>query len=151
IFLESDLFYSGVRPAINVGISVSRVGGNAQIKAMKSIAGTLRLDLAQYRAMAAFAQFASDLDAKTRAQLDRGARLVEILKQLQYVPLPVEKQILIIFAGTQGYLDDMPVGVLGRFEAELSKFVEEKHPDVLTGIAQKQALDDELKGKAKTA
>jgi F-type H+-transporting ATPase subunit alpha len=151
IFLESDLFYSGVRPAINVGISVSRVGGNAQIKAMKSIAGTLRLDLAQYRAMAAFAQFASDLDAKTRAQLERGARLVEILKQGQYVPLPVEKQILIIFAGTQGLLDDLPVSELRRFEEELYKFMESKHPAVLPDIVAKKALDDDLKGRMKSA
>jgi F-type H+/Na+-transporting ATPase subunit alpha len=151
IFLESDLFYSGVRPAINVGISVSRVGGNAQIKAMKSIAGTLRLDLAQYRAMAAFAQFASDLDAKTRAQLDRGARLVEILKQGQYVPLPVEKQILIIFAGTQGLLDDLAVSELRRFEEELYKFVESKHPTLLSDILAKKVLDDDLKKRAKDA
>jgi F-type H+-transporting ATPase subunit alpha len=151
IFLEADLFFSGVRPAINVGISVSRVGGNAQIKAMKSIAGTLRLDLAQYRAMAAFAQFASDLDARTKAQLERGARLVEILKQNQYVPLPVEKQILIIYAGTQGMLDDLPIPVLGRFEQELYKFVESKHPTVFTDIVEKKALDDDLKGKLKKA
>jgi F-type H+-transporting ATPase subunit alpha len=151
IFLESDLFYSGVRPAINVGISVSRVGGNAQIKAMKSIAGTLRLDLAQYRNMAAFAQFASDLDAKTRAQLDRGARLVEILKQGQFVPLPVEKQVLIIFAGTQGLLDDLPVSELRRFELELYKYVESKHPDLLPEIIAKKALDDALKDKMKAA
>ena len=151
IFLESDLFYSGVRPAINVGISVSRVGGNAQIKAMKSIAGTLRLDLAQYRSMAAFAQFASDLDAKTRAQLERGARLVEILKQGQYVPLPVEKQILIIFAGTTGALDDLAVSELARFEQDLYKFVESKHPAVLTDIVTKKALDDDLKARMKAA
>jgi F-type H+-transporting ATPase subunit alpha len=130
---------------------VSRVGGNAQIKAMKSIAGTLRLTLAQYREMAAFAQFASDLDAKTRAQLERGARLVEILKQGQYVPLPVEKQILIIFAGTQGLLDDLPVAELRRFEEELYKFVEAKHADVLTDIATKKAMDDDLKARAKAA
>jgi F-type H+/Na+-transporting ATPase subunit alpha len=145
IFLEQDLFFSGVRPAINVGISVSRVGGNAQIKAMKSVAGTLRLDLAQYRAMAAFAQFASDLDAKTRAQLERGARMVEILKQGQYVPLAVEKQILIIYAGTQGFLDDQPLEVLAQFEEDLFKYVESKQPAVLTDIAQKKALDDDLK------
>ena len=151
IFLESDLFYSGVRPAINVGISVSRVGGNAQIKAMKSIAGTLRLDLAQYRSMAAFAQFASDLDAKTRAQLERGARLVEILKQGQFVPLPVEKQILIIFAGTTGALDDLAVSELARFEQDLYKFVESKHPAVLTDIVTKKALDDDLKARMKAA
>jgi F-type H+-transporting ATPase subunit alpha len=151
IFLEADLFYSGVRPAINVGISVSRVGGNAQIKAMKSIAGSLRLELAQYRAMAAFAQFASDLDQKTRAQLERGARLVEILKQGQYVPLSVEKQILLIFAATQGYVDDLPVSALGRFEEELYKYVEQKHPTVLTDILEKKALDDDLKAKTKKA
>jgi len=145
IFLESDLFFSGVRPAINVGISVSRVGGNAQIKAMKSVAGTLRLDLAQYRAMAAFAQFASDLDARTRAQLDRGVRLVEILKQGQYVPLPVEKQVLIIFAGTTGLLDDLPVNVLLRFESELYKHVEQKNPEIFSTIRDKKVLDDELK------
>ncbi|WP_437577487.1 F0F1 ATP synthase subunit alpha [Sorangium sp. So ce887] len=147
IFLEADLFYSGVRPAINVGISVSRVGGNAQIKAMKSIAGTLRLDLAQYRAMAAFSQFASDLDAKTRAQLERGARLTEILKQGQYVPLAVEKQILIIYAGTQGLLDDLPVSSLSRFEDELYKFVESKHAQIFTDIREKKALDDDLKSR----
>ena len=147
IFLESDLFFSGVRPAINVGISVSRVGGRAQIKAMKSVAGTLRLDLAQYRAMAAFAQFASDLDARTRAQLDRGVRLVEILKQGQYVPQPVEKQILIIYAGTQGFLDDQPVSALARFEQELYAFVEAKHPQIFTDIIEKKALDDDLKGR----
>ncbi|WP_437599904.1 F0F1 ATP synthase subunit alpha [Sorangium sp. So ce590] len=147
IFLEADLFYSGVRPAINVGISVSRVGGNAQIKAMKSIAGTLRLDLAQYRAMAAFSQFASDLDAKTRAQLERGARLTEILKQGQYVPLAVEKQILIIYAGTQGLLDDLPVSSLARFEDELYKFVDSKHAQIFTDIREKKVLDDDLKSR----
>ena len=151
IFLEADLFFSGVRPAINVGISVSRVGGNAQIKAMKQLAGTLRLDLAQYRAMAAFAQFASDLDARTRAQLDRGARLVEILKQGQYVPQPVEKQIVILFAGTQGLLDDLPVAVLGRFEAELYAHLEAKNPTVFSDILTKKALDDELKAKIRKA
>ena len=145
IFLESDLFFSGVRPAINVGISVSRVGGNAQIKAMKSVAGTLRLDLAQYRAMAAFAQFASDLDAKTRAQLDRGVRMVEILKQGQYVPLPVEKQIIIIFAGTNGLLDDLPTSALLRFEAELYKHIEQKNPEIYSTIRDKKTIDDELK------
>jgi F-type H+-transporting ATPase subunit alpha len=151
IFLEADLFFSGVRPAINVGISVSRVGGNAQIKAMKQLAGTLRLDLAQYRAMAAFAQFASDLDAKTRAQLDRGARLVEILKQGQYVPQPVEKQIVILFAGTQGLLDDLPVTVLGRFEQELYAYLDSKNPTVFSDILTKKALDDELKAKIRKA
>ncbi len=151
IFLEADLFYSGVRPAINVGISVSRVGGNAQIKAMKKIAGTMRLDLAQYREMASFAQFASDLDAKTKAQLERGARLVEILKQGQYVPQPVEKQILIIYAATQGYVDEYPVSALSRYEQELFKYVEAKHPTVLTDILEKKDLDDEVKAKLKKA
>jgi F-type H+-transporting ATPase subunit alpha len=151
IFLEADLFYSGVRPAINVGISVSRVGGNAQIKAMKAISGTLRLDLAQYREMAAFAQFASDLDAKTRAQLERGARLVEILKQGQYVPLSVEKQVLIIFAATNGYVDEYPVSALARYESELFKHVEAKVPTLLPEIAERKVLDDEMKGKLKKA
>jgi F-type H+-transporting ATPase subunit alpha len=147
IFLEADLFYSGVRPAINVGISVSRVGGNAQIKAMKAIAGSLRLELAQYRAMAAFAQFASDLDAKTRAQLDRGARLVEILKQGQYVPLAVEKQVLIIFAATKGFTDDLPVSALARYEQELYKHFETKYPDILPTIIEKKVIDKELEPK----
>jgi F-type H+-transporting ATPase subunit alpha len=151
IFLESDLFFSGVRPAINVGISVSRVGGNAQIKAMKKIAGTLRLDLAQYRAMAAFAQFASDLDAKTRAQLERGARLVEILKQNQYVPLPVEKQVVILYAATKGMLDDLPVSELRRFEEELYKFLEAKHGTVMPEIISKKQIDDDLEARLKAA
>jgi F-type H+-transporting ATPase subunit alpha len=144
IFLESDLFYSGVRPAINVGISVSRVGGNAQIKAMKKIAGTLRLDLAQYREMAAFAQFASDLDAKTRAQLERGKRLVEILKQGQYVPQGVERQILIIYAATKGHVDEYPVEVLARYERELNAFVDSKYPELLGKLLKKKELTDEI-------
>src|SRR4029453_3933423 len=119
IFLESDLFNQGIRPAINVGNSVSRVGGTRQIKAMRPVAGSLRLDLAQYRELAAFAQFGSDLDAATQAQLNRGARLVEILKQPQYQPLPIEKQVLIIYAGTNGYLDQVPPGEVGAFETEL--------------------------------
>jgi F-type H+/Na+-transporting ATPase subunit alpha len=151
IFLETDLFFSGVRPAINVGISVSRVGGNAQIKAMKQVAGSLRLALAQYREMAAFAQFASDLDAKTRAQLERGARLVEILKQGQYVPLPVEKQVLMIYTGTNGYLDDLPVSSLKTFEEELYKFVESKHGDILKEIVEKKTLSDDLKARMNKA
>jgi F-type H+/Na+-transporting ATPase subunit alpha len=146
IFLESDLFYSGVRPAINVGISVSRVGGNAQIKAMKKIAGTLRLDLAQFRELAAFSQFASDLDKKTRDQLERGARLVEVLKQGQFVPLPVEKQVLTVYAATNGYVDDLPVEVLGRYEEELYSFIETKYPDLLGKILKVGALTDEIKG-----
>jgi len=147
IFLESDLFYSGVRPAINVGISVSRVGGNAQIKAMKKIAGTLRLDLAQFREMAAFAQFASDLDAATRAQLDRGQRLTELLKQGQYVPQPVEKQVVIIYAGTNGYVDKLPVESLKAYEKELFRHIDEKHSDLWGEIRDKRELTDEIKKK----
>jgi F-type H+/Na+-transporting ATPase subunit alpha len=145
IFLESDLFHQGVRPAINVGNSVSRVGGSAQIKAMRQVAGTLRLDLAQYRELAAFAQFGSDLDKSTQAQLNRGARLVEILKQPQYEPLPVERQVAMIFAGTNGYLDAIPVSAVRAFEAELYKFLESRAPQVLTGIAEKKQLDDQLR------
>ena len=147
IFLESDLFYSGVRPAINVGISVSRVGGNAQIKAMKQVAGTLRLEIAQYREMAAFAQFGSDLDAATQKQLNRGARLVELLKQGQYQPLAVEQQVVIIYAGTNGYVDDLPVAALKRYEQELFSFISSRHPDVFTDILQKRELDGDLRGK----
>jgi F-type H+-transporting ATPase subunit alpha len=149
IFLEADLFYSGVRPAVNVGLSVSRVGGNAQIKAMKQIASTLRLELAQFRELAAFAQFGSDLDKATQAQLARGERLVEILKQGQYAPLPVEKQIMIIYAGTNGYLDSLEVRDLHRFEEELYQFLDLSHKDVLEEIVTKGSLDDELKGKIK--
>jgi F-type H+-transporting ATPase subunit alpha len=150
IYLESELFYSGVRPAINVGISVSRVGGNAQIKAMKQVAGTLRLDLAQYREMAAFAQFGSDLDKATQAQLARGSRLVEILKQGQYRPLPVEKQILVIFAGTNGYLEMYPESVLQRYEEELYTFVEKEHPEIFREIREEKALDADLEKKIKS-
>src|SRR5881398_646282 len=145
IFLESDLFNQGVRPAINVGNSVSRVGGSAQIKAMRQVAGTLRLDLAQYRELAAFAQFGSDLDKATQAQLTRGARLVEILKQPQYQPLPVERQIALIFAGTNGYLDNIALGDVRAFEAGLYQFIESRHPQVFLGIAEKKQLDDQLK------
>jgi F-type H+/Na+-transporting ATPase subunit alpha len=151
IFLESDLFYSGVRPAINVGISVSRVGGNAQIKAMKKVAGTLRLDLAQYRAMEAFAQFASDLDAASRAQLERGRRLVELLKQDQYVPLPVERQVIIVYAGTNGFTDKLPVESLREFETELYRFIDEKYPEIWTEIREKREMNDELKAKVDKA
>ncbi|MDR3700052.1 MAG: F0F1 ATP synthase subunit alpha [Candidatus Sulfopaludibacter sp.] len=147
IFLESDLFNSNVRPAINVGISVSRVGGNAQTKAMKSIAGSLRLDLAQYRALAAFAKFGSDLDKASMDQLNRGNHLVEILKQGQYQPLPLEKQIVIIFAGTKGYLDDLPVEQCRKFEEELYRFVDNAHRPLWDEIRTKKALDDELRGK----
>jgi F-type H+-transporting ATPase subunit alpha len=151
IFLESDLFYSGVRPAINVGISVSRVGGNAQIKAMKKVAGTLRLDLAQYRAMEAFAQFASDLDAASRQQLERGRRLVELLKQDQYVPVPVERQVLIVFAGTNGYTDKLPVDSLKAYENELYAFVDKNHPDIFEEIRKTRDIGDDLKKKVEKA
>ena len=151
IFLESDLFYSGVRPAINVGISVSRVGGNAQIKAMKQVAGTLRLELAQYREMAAFAQFGSDLDQATQRQLNRGARLVELLKQGQYEPLPVEKQILIIYAGTNGFVDELPLTALKKYEQELYSFVESRHQDIFADILKKRELDSDLRAKINKA
>jgi F-type H+/Na+-transporting ATPase subunit alpha len=151
IFLEADLFNSNIRPAINVGISVSRVGGNAQTKAMKSIAGSLRLDLAQYRALAAFAQFGSDLDKASTDQLNRGKHLVEILKQGQYQPLPLEKQILIIFAGTKGYLDDLPVEQCRKFEEGLYSFVDNAHRGLYDEIRAKKALDDDLRIKVTAA
>ncbi len=144
IFLESDLFYSGVRPAINVGLSVSRVGGKAQIKGMKQVAGSLRLDLAQYREMAAFAQFGSDLDRATQAQLARGSRLVEILKQPQYQPLPVEKQVLIIYAATRGFVDQYPEGALRKYEQELYTFFESKYAHILEEIKQKGTISTDL-------
>src|SRR5579872_5590604 len=147
IYLEADLFNSDVRPAINVGISVSRVGGNAQIRAMRQVAGSLRLDLAQYRELAAFAQFGSELDKASAAQLTRGQRLVEILKQGQYQPLPVEKQVLIIYAGTSGELDDLAVEHCREFEAELYKFVENSHPAILQKIRDKKELDDAVKSE----
>jgi F-type H+-transporting ATPase subunit alpha len=147
IFLIGDMFFAGQRPAVDVGISVSRVGGAAQIKAMKQIAGRLRLDLAQYREMAAFAQFGSDLDKATLQQLERGARMVEILKQDQYNPLSVQKQVLIIFAGTQGYCDKFPVSSLKRYEKDLFAYFDDKHSDILKEIKEKQNLTDELKGK----
>jgi F-type H+/Na+-transporting ATPase subunit alpha len=145
IFLESDLFHQGVRPAINVGNSVSRVGGSAQIKAMRQVAGSLRLDLAQYRELAAFAQFGSDLDKSTQAQLNRGRRMVEILKQPQYQPLPVEKQVAIIFAAANGFLDAVGVEDARRYEEELYRSLEARHSAVLEGIRSKKILDDELK------
>ncbi|HEX7500525.1 MAG TPA: F0F1 ATP synthase subunit alpha, partial [Polyangia bacterium] len=137
IFLEGDLFFSGQRPAVNVGLSVSRVGGAAQIAAMKKVAGKLRLELAQYRALAAFAQFGSDLDKATQQQLARGARITELLKQGQYVPLPVEKQILILFAATNGFIDTLPVDVLGRYERELYAFADSQKRDFMQELAQK--------------
>jgi F-type H+/Na+-transporting ATPase subunit alpha len=143
IFLEADLFHQGVRPAINVGNSVSRVGGSAQIKAMRQVAGSLRLDLAQYRELAAFAQFGSDLDKATQAQLNRGRRLVEILKQPQYQPLAVQNQVAIIYAATKGFLDSVAIEDVGRFERELYRFLETRHPGVMTGIAEKKILDEE--------
>jgi F-type H+-transporting ATPase subunit alpha len=151
IFLESDLFYSGVRPAINVGLSVSRVGGSAQVKAMKQVAGTLRLALAQYREMAAFAQFGSDLDAATQRQLARGARLVEILKQPQYQPMPVEKQVMIIFAANNGYIDDYPVNAARRYEAEMMTFIENSHAAILAEVREKKAIDNDLQARIKAA
>lgn len=141
IYLESDLFFAGVRPAMNVGISVSRVGGNAQIRAMKQVAGRLKLDLAQYREVQAFAQFSSDLDRVTQQQLARGQRMVELLKQPQYQPMPVEDQIIVIFAGTGGYLDDVPVSAIQRFEREFLSFVHDKYPDVPESIRREKEID----------
>jgi len=146
IYLETDLFNQGVRPAVNVGLSVSRVGGSAQIKAMRQVAGSLKLDLAQFRELAAFAQFGSDLDKATQAQLNRGQRLVEVLKQKQFSPLPFSKQILIIYAGTNGFLDDLPVDQVRDFESELYKYVDTTNPGLLRTIMEKKILDDSLKG-----
>src|SRR5213593_2562216 len=151
IFLESDLFYSGIRPAVNVGLSVSRVGGSAQIKAMKKVAAPLRLVLAQYREMAAFAQFGSDLDAATRRQLDRGERLVEVMKQGQFAPLAVEKQIAIIYAATQGHVDALPVDAVQRFERELYAFLEAKHAALLKELREKKELVPGLQEKLEAA
>ncbi|WP_031500253.1 F0F1 ATP synthase subunit alpha [Bryobacter aggregatus] len=145
IFLESDLFNSNIRPAVNVGISVSRVGGSAQIKAMRQVSGSLRLDLAQYRALAAFAQFGSDLDKASQQQLTRGSRLVELLKQPQYAPLPVEKQVLIVYAGTSGVIDDLPLDKVRSFEVELFRFVENAHPSILSDIREKKEMTDDIK------
>jgi F-type H+-transporting ATPase subunit alpha len=145
IFLEADLFNSGFRPAINVGNSVSRVGGSAQIKAMKQVAGTLRLDLAQFRELQAFAQFGSDLDKATQAQLARGQRLTEILKQPQYQPMDVEKQVLVIWAATNGYVDDVAVEDVRKFEIELLNFVQNSHPGLLANISEKKNLTDDIK------
>jgi F-type H+-transporting ATPase subunit alpha len=147
IYLEADLFNSGIRPGVNVGLSVSRVGGNAQIKAMRQVAGTLRLDLAQYRSLAAFAQFGSELDKATQAQLARGERLTEVLKQDQFVPLPVERQVLVIYAGTHGHLDGVSTADCGRYERELFAFVETNYPTVLKKIAEQKKLDDTLEGE----
>ncbi len=151
IFLETDLFNSGIRPAINVGLSVSRVGGAAQIKAMKQVAGTLRLDLASYRELQAFAQFASDLDEYSRNQLSRGQRMVEVLKQPPYQPIPVERQVVIIFAGTNGYLDDIPVGSVTKFEAELYPFMEAKYSSIFDAIRESKKIDSETEADLKKA
>ncbi|OEO29268.1 F0F1 ATP synthase subunit alpha [Devosia insulae DS-56] len=151
IFLETNLFFQGIRPAVNVGISVSRVGGNAQIKAMKQVAGSLKGELSQYREMAAFAQFGSDLDAATQRLLNRGARLTELLKQPQFAPLKPEEEVAVIFAGGQGYLDDLPVSKVGEFEAGLLGYLRSKAADVLSAIAKEKALSDDLRAKLKAA
>jgi F-type H+-transporting ATPase subunit alpha len=151
IYLEADLFNQGVRPAINVGTSVSRVGGSAQIRAMRQVAGTLRIDLAQYRALEAFALFSSDLDKASRDQLERGARMVELLKQGQYQPVPVEKQVISIWAGGNGYLDDIPVEDVQRFETELLEFMDASHPDVGEHIRNEGTLPDEVEANLKAA
>jgi len=151
IFLETDLFNAGIRPAINVGLSVSRVGGAAQIKAMKQVSGTLRLDLASYRELQAFAQFASDLDEASRKQLERGQRMVELLKQPPYSPIPVEEQIIVLYAGTRGYLDDIPVSAVTKFEAEFRTFVKAKYPQILEAIKESKKLDDNIEEELKKA
>jgi len=149
IYLESDLFFSGIRPAVNVGLSVSRVGGNAQIKAMKQVAGTLRLDLAQYRSMAAFAQFGSDLDKATQAQLHRGKRLTELLKQGQYRPIAVEKQVIALFAGVNGFLDDIEVEQVRPFEEALYKYLDGAGRPVARMLLEKKTFDDAMKAEAR--
>jgi len=149
IFLESDLFYSGVRPAVNVGTSVSRVGGNAQTKAMKQVAGSLRLEMAQFRELAAFAQFGSDLDKATLAQLERGKRLVEILKQSQYAPVPFERQVIVIFAATSGLIDDVPIEMVRKFEEGMNRFLDLRAKDVVEEVRTKKALDDPLRARLK--
>jgi F-type H+/Na+-transporting ATPase subunit alpha len=151
IYLESGLFYAGVRPAVNVGLSVSRVGGSAQIKAMRQVAGRLRLDLAQYNELAAFAQFGSDLDKSSQAQLARGQRMVELLKQDQYVPMPVEKQVAILYAGANGFVDDVPVESVRQFEVDFQAFMERRHAKVLRSIRDKKILDDALKAELESA
>jgi F-type H+-transporting ATPase subunit alpha len=150
IFLETDLFYQGIRPAVNVGISVSRVGSSAQIKAMKQVAGSIKLELAQYREMAAFAQFGSDLDASTQRLLARGARLTELLKQPQFSPMPIEEQVVSIFAGVRGYLDKVAVNAIGRYEAELLRAMRSKHADVLAEIRNSKQLTPDTEGRLKT-
>ena len=151
IYLQTDLFNSNIRPAIDVGLSVSRVGGNAQIKAMRQVAGTLRLDLAQYRNLAAFAHFGSDLDKASQAQLNRGRRLVELLKQAQFQPLPVEKLVVAMYAGTGGFLDDLPVERCREFEQGLYAFIDNAHPGIWAQIREKKALDDALRAELQNA
>src|SRR5688500_11659575 len=150
IYLEPDLFFAGVRPAINVGISVSRVGGNAQTKAMKKVAGSLRLDLAAYRELEAFAQLGTELDKATQSQLDRGARLVELLKQAQYRPMPVEQEVMVIYAGTKGYLDDVPVNRVAEFQNAFLTYVDQSNPQLRTDLATKKELNDDIEGRLKT-
>jgi F-type H+-transporting ATPase subunit alpha len=151
IYLEADLFHSGIRPAVNVGLSVSRVGGSAQIKAMRQVAGSLRLELAQFRELAAFTQFGSDLDKATQAQLNRGQRLTEILKQDQYVPIPVAKQVAIVFAGTRGFLDDLEVSGLGAFEKHLFGYLDSSKRELLSDIAERKVLDEDLTARLEAA
>jgi len=151
IYLEPDLFFAGVRPAINVGISVSRVGGNAQTKAMKKIAGSLRLDLAAYRELEAFAQLGTELDKATQSQLDRGARLVELLKQPQYKPMPVEQEVMVIYAGTKGYLDDVPLNRIQEFQNAFLTFVDQRHASLRQTLADKKELTDQTEAGLKQA
>jgi F-type H+-transporting ATPase subunit alpha len=151
VYLEPSLFFAGVRPAINVGISVSRVGGAAQTKAMKKVAGSLRLDMAQFRELEAFAQFGSDLDKATQQQLNRGQRLVEVLKQPQYQPMPAENEVAILFAGSNGYLDQWPVEAVSDYEKQVLEFLESKHPDVLAGIKDQGDISDDLDEKLRKA
>ncbi len=151
IFLETDLFYQGIRPAVNVGLSVSRVGSAAQTKAMKKVAGSIKLELAQYREMAAFAQFGSDLDAATQKLLNRGARLTELLKQPQFSPMPFEEQVVSIFAGTNGYLDSLPVDRVTEYEAAMLSFMRDKHADVLATIRETGNFDDDVKNRTVAA
>ncbi|HEC32274.1 MAG TPA: F0F1 ATP synthase subunit alpha, partial [Deltaproteobacteria bacterium] len=151
IYLEPGLFFVGVRPAINVGLSVSRVGGSAQIKAMKQVAGRLRMDLAQYRELEAFAKFGSDLDKATQQQLNRGVRLVELLKQPQYQPMPVEKQVVSLYSGTRGFLDPLPVEAVSKYEQEMLQFIEQKYPEIFEEIKEKKEISDELDKKISQA
>ncbi|MEK7864203.1 MAG: F0F1 ATP synthase subunit alpha, partial [Nitrospirota bacterium] len=147
IYLEPELFYAGIRPAVNVGLSVSRVGGAAQTKAMKQVAGTLRLDLAQFRELAAFAQFGSDLDKATLAQIERGKRMVELLKQDQFVPMTMIDQVMVLFAATQGFIDDIPVESVKKFEQEFLRYINDRKPDIKKELGEKKAIDDALKVK----